>query len=150
MTRSKRLQPVQRLANREAERQATVLQKAQHVAAQAQTKLDQLLEYRVDYLQRLREREQGSVDLRHLQEGRVFLSKLSEAIAIQEQEVAKADKHVSTQRLQLIALQRKCQSFDGLVEGYQLIERQESDRREQLQADDLASQQFVWRQRQTV
>lgn len=150
MTRSKRLQPVQRLANQAAERQALVLHKAQQVAAVAQGKLDQLSEYRLDYLARLREREQGAIDLRHLQEGRVFLTKLTEAIAIQAQEVSRANQNVSNQRQQLITLQQKCQSFDGLVDRYQVMERHEADRQDQLRADDLASQQYVWRQRQPV
>ena len=147
MTRSKRLQPVQRLANQAAERQALVLHKAQQVAA---GKLDQLSEYRLDYLARLREREQGAIDLRHLQEGRVFLTKLTEAIAIQAQEVSRANQNVSNQRQQLITLQQKCQSFDGLVDRYQVMERHEADRQDQLRADDLASQQYVWRLRQPV
>jgi flagellar FliJ protein len=150
MVRSKRLQPVQRLANQAAERQALVLQQAQKVAASAQDKLDQLCEYRLDYLARLRQREQGAIDLRHLQEGRVFLTKLTEAIAIQAQEVSRANQQLSKQRQELISLQQKCQSFDGLVDRYQVMERHEADRLDQLRADDLASQQFVWRQRQPV
>ena len=116
----------------------------------AQGKLDQLSEYRLDYLDRLREREQGAIDLRHLQEGRVFLTKLTEAIAIQAQEVSRANQNVSNQRQQLLSLQQKCQSFDGLVDRYQVMERHEADRQDQLRADDLASQQYVWRQRQPV
>jgi len=150
MIRSKRLQPVQKLANQAAERQALVLLKAQQVAAVAQGKLDQLSEYRLDYLARLREREQGAIDLRHLQEGRVFLTKLTEAIAIQAQEVSRTNQNVSNQRQQLITLQQKCQSFDGLVDRYHVMERREADRQDQLRADDLASQQYVWRQRQSV
>lgn len=147
MTRSQRLRPVQELAGRALTQQARQLEQVRQVLQQAESKLQQLTHFHADYLAGLRAREQGQVDLRSLQEGRQFLLKLSEAISLQTQEVRRIEQQVAAVQQQLLQAQQTCQSYDDLVANYRRQEQREQDRRQQSQADDLASQQFVWRQR---
>lgn len=147
MTRSQRLRPVQDLAGRAVSQQARQLAQVQLGLQQAEQKLQQLTRFHADYLAGLREREQGRVDLRHLQEGRQFLLKLGEAIQLQTQEVRRIEAQLAAARRQLLQAQQTSRSYDDLVAGYRAQEQRDSDRRQQAQADDLASQQFVWRQR---
>lgn len=141
--KSRRLGPVNALAQREAEELA---QRYAAVGAEHQRQRDKLLELQQYYEEyRCQASTAQRCDLKQLQEGRMFLSRLAQAIAQQQGTVSRCAKHLDDLRLEWLAAQRHSQSMEHLLKRYQCAEQRDCEAREQRDNDELAAQQFAWR-----
>lgn len=138
MTRAKRLEPVQNVAEEAERRLAQSLAAFERRVSQAETKLSELEHYRAEYEKQFSQRAGrgiGAIDLRDYQ---AFLARLGEAIRQQRTiaERARIERDAEKQRWQDAA--RRAKALDHLTEKWQSEERRLADRREQRDSDERA------------
>lgn len=140
MNRSRRMEPVVRVAGRREEDAARDLAQQREVLARHESQLRELHAYRTEYLERLRGQSGGGVNASRLQDYRVFLDKLDTAIGQQERIVAHQRREVDRFQQRWMDLRTRCNAMDKAVERIRREERREAERREQQASDEHASQ----------
>lgn len=136
MTRSKRMQPVVEVtANREREaaRRLGELRQRQQAAEQ---RLQELTHYREEYARQFA--GGGSLGAARLQDYRIFLGRLNQAVEQQQALVERARQECAAQQARWMELHTRVQALDKVVSRYRDSERSERDRREQKEADQRA------------
>lgn len=144
MKRSQRLKPVLGVAQREQDTLARHSQAARQQLQLAEDKLSQLRQYHQEYAQRLHPGQGQRLDIAHMQEARLFLQRLADAIGLQTQEVQRQQARSAEAEQAWIKARQHCQSLENLLEQYRAEERAARDRADQARADDLAGQRHVW------
>ena len=147
MKKSKRMQTVNSIAERDEREHADKYSKSQRHCDAQQTKLAELKQYYKEYVDASRKATGEFLDLNRLQESRAFMAKLSAAIAQQREILRKAELVVNTDRKHWMDSRRRAMSMQKLTERYLKQELYQAEITEQRQADDLSSQRFVWAMR---
>jgi len=136
MTRSKRMQPAQRVAqNREQSAVQKFGQSQQNLEAQ-RTKLEELRAYRDQYAGDFERYSSAGLDVTRIQDYRVFLNRLSEAIRQQEALIEQFSCQHEQTRQQWIETRTHSQAIDKVVERYRREEHRQQDLREQKEQDE--------------
>lgn len=136
MTRSKRMQPVVEVTvnrEREAARRLGELRQRQQAAEQ---RLQELIQYREDYARQFA--AGGSLSAARLQDYRVFLGRLNQAVEQQQALVERARQDCVAQQTRWMELHTRVQALGKVVSRYRDSERSDRDRREQKEADQRA------------
>ncbi len=137
MTRSKRMQPVVNVtANREHEAAKRLGECQQRILA-AEQRLGDLLQYREEYTQQFA--AGVSLNTARLQDYRVFLERLNQAVDQQRHQVIQVSHECEGLRQRWLALHVRAQALDKVVERYRGEERSEQDKREQKDSDEHAN-----------
>ncbi|HXR51595.1 MAG TPA: flagellar export protein FliJ [Steroidobacteraceae bacterium] len=138
MTRSERLAPVQRVLGQTEQQRARDLGEARQRLVAAETKLQDLQQYRQDYERVFQQRATTGQSVMALRDFQVFLARLDQAIQQQGQiaEAARGDVAGRTTRWQSAA--RQVKAVDSVVGRWQGEERRADDRREQKDTDERA------------
>ncbi len=138
MKRSQRLEPVVRVAENREQQAARSLGDSQSALNQAQQRLNELKNYREEYIQRFH--TTGAVGMSAMQMGdyRLFLSNLSRAIEQQAGLVEQAAAVVEQQRQQWFTRRGKVKMLGNVVARFQTEEQRVVDRKEQLEQDERA------------
>ena len=132
---SKRLQPIQRVAETREDSALENFLELQRVATAAQTRLEELTEYFSTYTHAPATAFTPAMLInRH-----AFMSKLRDAIDYQRNEVAKANAACQAQRARWILASRDVRVLDKLSEAYRSKERSDADRVAQREIDDRGS-----------
>ncbi|MEJ2529684.1 MAG: flagellar export protein FliJ [Gammaproteobacteria bacterium] len=136
MVQSKRLRPVQRIAESKELTAARELGDSRRYVHKQEERLNELRQYHAEYLERFHATAKIGMSALQLQEYRAFLAKLERAIREQEEIIAKGrnvqefkkgnwqQKHVRTQIL------------GNVIDRYKKSESKANDKREQNEADD--------------
>lgn len=143
--KSQRMQPVQALADRQEQEEATRYAAVQQQYEAQSQKLDELKQYYEEYR---RAAADSLCDVKRLQESRAFLSRLSLAIRQQSDSVERCREQLRKIRQEWMKARQHSRSMDQLIERYRADERRDEARREQSVSDELSSQRFVWQRRQ--
>lgn len=138
MKRSRRFEPVVRVAENREKDAARALGSAQTVLTQAQVRLAELENYREEYIKRFHSTGAVGMSAAQMMDYRAFMVKLEQAIQEQVVVVEQADTHVESQRQQWFARRGKVKMLDTVVARYQADERRDADRKEQGEQDDRA------------
>ena len=138
MTRSKRLQPVVRVAESREQDAARRLGESQAELHRCQEQLAQLQAYRTDYAHSFHQAGAGGVDGARLQDFHTFLTNLDEAIAQQQARVQQAARVCEERRREWQATHTKTRMMEKVVGRAQQEEQREQDRREQRDTDERA------------
>ncbi|MFA7388765.1 MAG: flagellar export protein FliJ [Thiohalobacteraceae bacterium] len=137
MTRSKRMQSVVEVtANREREA-ARRLGEAQTRAQAATQRLDELIRYREEYTRQFA--DNVSLPAARLQDYRVFLNRLNQAVEAQQKLLARAEQDCATQRSVWMEIHTRAKALDKVALRYRDAERSDQDRREQKETDEHSS-----------
>jgi len=138
MTRSKRMQPVQRVVhNREQSAVQKLGQSQQNLDAQ-RARLEELRAYRDQYARDFESSGGGGLKAVRIQDYRVFLNRLSEAIRQQETLIEQCcNQHEQTRR-QWIETRSRSQAIDKVVHRYRREEHRQQARKEQQEQDERA------------
>jgi len=138
MTRSERLAPVQRVLGQTEQQRARDLGEARQRLVAAETKLQDLQQYRQDYERVFQQRATTGQSVMALRDFQVFLARLDQAIQQQGQvaEAARGDVAGRTTRWQSAA--RQVKAVDSVVGRWQGEERRADDRRDQKDTDERA------------
>jgi flagellar FliJ protein len=136
MIRSKRMQPVVNVtANREREAAQRLGEGQQRVQA-AEQRLEDLIHYREEYTQQFA--SGGSLNTARLQDYRIFLDRLNQAVDQQHQQVTLARQECAGLRQRWMALHTRAQALDKVVERYRGEERSDQEKRDQKESDQHA------------
>ena len=138
MKRSERMAPVQRVLDGTERQRARDMGAAQRSLDAAETRLQELQQYHLDYLRNFQQAARAGSNVMALRDFQAFLGRLEEAIRQQEQIVAQARQGVagSTQRWQSAALRVK--AVETVVDKWQGDERRHEQRLEQKETDERA------------
>lgn len=140
MTKSQRLAPVERVAQKREQDAARVLGKCRQVLGEVEARLQELIAYRDEYARRL---ASGSgMAARHMLEYRSFLGRLGQAIGYQEQQVGAHRREFERQQERWRGAHTRTRVLEKVVERYQRAERADDDRREQQAGDELVQHRF--------
>jgi len=138
MKKSRRMQPVVKVAEGREQQAARLLGESQAALAQARQRLEELQEYRRDYERRFAESGALGMGAVQMEDYRQFLSRLGLAIDQQMQVVAQSEAALERQRQHWFVTRGKTQALDGVVARYQAEEQRDADRREQQESDEYA------------
>ncbi|NGY06913.1 flagellar export protein FliJ [Solimonas terrae] len=138
MMQSKRMQPLQQLADIRQDDAARQLVEAQRQQADREARLLELSRYREDY-----ERQNAAATPQLLRNRQAFLDRLREAERFQQQLVEQAVRSVDECRAHWLLQQRGSRTVAQLTACYQAREQREEARREQGRLDEFAMHKFV-------
>lgn len=136
MTRSKRMKPVVKVAEGREQAAARVMGEAQRRLSEQEQKLEELISYRAQYTEQFQISGGAGLGAARLQDYRVFLSRLNQAIEQQHQRIEHCQQDCERQRSHWMATRTRSQALDKVVERYQREERRADDRREQRDSDE--------------
>lgn len=146
MKRSQRMRPVLAVAQRAEDVMLKAYARSQQQLSDAEHKLNQLLDYQMDYSRGLQVVSSQLVDLAQLQARRHFMTKLRAAIQAQQLEVSRCQQAVSSARVAWLKTRSHSQSMTKLTARYESEEDAALALQAQRQSDELSGQRFVWRQ----
>ena len=136
MKRSRRFEPVVKVAENREQEAAQALGEAQGVLTQAQQKLAELENYREEYVKRFHSTGAVGMSAAQMMDYRTFLVKLDKAIVEQGVVVTQANNLVEKQRQEWFTRRGKVKMLDTVVTRYQADEQRDADRKEQGDQDE--------------
>jgi len=139
MTRSKRMDPVLRVAEHRERDAARALGESRQRLEHQRQRLQELLDYREEYSRRFQETAGGGMDMNKLHEYRAFLGRLNDAVDHQHRSIAKAEAEVDRRHRDWLELCTRLRSLDTVRERFRRDERQADERREQRDQDERVS-----------
>ena len=138
MTRSKRIEPVVRIAeNREREAARRVGDSQRNLEAQ-RARLLELQAYRDDYAKRFAATGSGGLGAAMLHDYRAFLGKLNQAIEHQKRLIQAGERAYEDSRRQWLDSRGRMKALDTVAERYRRDEYRQQERREQNELDERA------------
>lgn len=136
MTRSKRMQPVEHVAKgREQDAMYKLGQSQQYLDAQ-RAKLKELCAYRDQYANDFAASGENGFSATRVQDYRVFLGRLGEAVRQQEALVAQCEAQHEQTRQQWVTSRSHSQAIGKVIERYRAEENIVQERREQQEQDE--------------
>ncbi|MFQ3199505.1 MAG: flagellar FliJ protein [Zhongshania sp.] len=148
MKKSKRMQTVNSIAERDERERADKFAKSQRHHETQKNKLAELKQYYQEYADAIRNPRDEFLDINRLQESRAFMAKLAAAITQQREIMHNTELAMNTDRKHWMDCRRRSMSMQKLTERYVHQELCEAEASEQRVADDLSSQRFAWAMRQ--
>jgi flagellar FliJ protein len=136
MSPSKRLKPVQRFAHSKEQNAARNMGLARRNLEQEEQKLQQLKDYHQEYVARFQVLAAEGMSATQLQEYRVFLAKLYEAVKQQEEIVTASMVNHNSHKNNWRQKHSRTQALNKVVDRYHRQEQQSADRREQKESDE--------------
>ncbi|MGE0080902.1 MAG: flagellar export protein FliJ [Thiohalomonadaceae bacterium] len=138
MRKSKRMEPVLRIAESREDKAAQEFAESQRLLGEHERQLAQLQGYRREYQMRLDSQAAAGITASRLIETHRFLAQLDKAITQQQMMVEQATRVCSQKRQRWLAARQKSQTFVKAKERFETLERQHDDKREQKVSDELA------------
>jgi flagellar protein FliJ len=138
MARSKRMQPVQRVARSREQAAMQKLGQSQRELDAQRRKLDELRGYREQYTHEFEVSSENGLGAMRLQDYRVFLGRLNEAVRQQEAIIEKCIAQHENIHRQWLETRSRSQAIDKAVESFRQQERKQTDRKEQREQDEHA------------
>lgn len=141
MTRSKRMQTVNKVAHKKEQDAARMLGQSRKNLQQQNMRLTELMQYREDYTRKFTSSGNDGMDTRKLNEYRSFLHRLNQAILQQRDVIARAERECQLRERAWLGTRTRSQALTKVIARYQLEERVASDRKDQKVLDEHASRQ---------
>ena len=135
---SKRFRPIQRIASHKERKAAAVLGESLKQREAARLRLDELRQYRSEYLERFAGATRSGLSSSHILEYQVFISKLETAIAQQEEILTRSEKDCDSSKADWRGRYSKSKAMEHVVGRMQKAERKDENRKEQSESDDRA------------
>lgn len=136
MTKSKRLEPVNRIAETRERRAAVEMAEFKRFLDAQQAKLDELQRYRADYARQFEAAGRQGLDAGRMADFRRILNHLSEAIAWQERRLISLRQDFEQIRKRWTDTRTRAAALAKVMERYQVEERRDAELREQRDADE--------------
>lgn len=138
MTRAKRLEPVQDLADEAERRLAQGVAGFERRVTEAEAKLLELQRYLAEYEQQFAARAGKGIGVMELRDYQAFLARLGEAIQQQRGLVRRAQSERDAERLRWQDAAKRVKALDHVVGQWQAEERRTLEKREQRDTDERA------------
>jgi len=133
---SKRLQPVQRVAQSRENDAARELGDSQRRMRDQEAKLGDLKRYHQEYLERFETTARQGMSAKQMQEYRVFLEKLDRAIKEQEKVVLASKSECVNRKEQWQQKHVRTQALGKVMDRFRSVEQKAVEKREQDEIDD--------------
>lgn len=140
MTRTERIQPIKKLADTRERDAGSVVAAAQQKLQECERKLQQLREYRDEYVAK-HDAQLAGMDTLKIQNYRAFLQRLSDAIRQQDLAVSAAREDYDRKREIWRDRRVEAKSLGKAIENLQTEERKEEAHREQITMDEQSAAQ---------
>jgi flagellar FliJ protein len=140
MTRSKRMQPVVKVAASKEQDAARQLGECQREVDARQARLAELLAYQAEYAQRFEASGGDGLDMARMQDYRVFLARLNDAITQQRRLVQVALNDYAKKKNHWLSTRQQAQAIDKVVDRFKRDEVRAEGRRDQAETDERALQ----------
>ena len=141
MKRSERIRQLKKLVDQDAEREAIKLAQIQTQLAQEKVKIDQLVEFKKDYLYRS-VNERGRVNPTQLQDLEKFTRQLDYSISQQHKYIEMVDQHLDAQRSRWLVLHNKVKAYAQWIDKLCQEELVDERRNEQKILDEFVINQW--------
>ena len=138
MVPSNRFKPVHRVAKNKEDRAAKQLGISQQSVLEAEKKLQELHNYRSDYLAQYEIAGQAGMSAARLQEYQTFLSRLNDAIRHQEALVRAGHADRRSKQDQWLHRRTRSEALGKVLERYVDAERKQQEKVEQKETDEHA------------
>ena len=139
MTRTQRIQPVQRVVDDRERESAKAVVLARQKVAEAENKYQELARYREDYQRGFQKEAAGGASGLRLRDFRLFLARLDEALRQQELIVARAKGDQEQQTRLWLESQRRAKALGFVVDKWRGEERRAADQQDQRETDERAA-----------
>lgn len=143
MSRAKKLLPVVEMVRKATETELNKLGQTNALLQRDQNQLDDLMQYRAQYLTRFRQNEEAHMTAKQALELRGFLAQLDQAISAQQQQVNQSRQQVQYQQQNWLKARNKEQAIETLITKYQAEETLLQNRREQRDNDEHTNAMWV-------
>lgn len=130
------LQPLMNLSKQQNDSATRKLGQLNRQQFDAQSKLDMLKQYRMDYQARLQESTRNGMEPAELRNFQEFINKLDAAIAQQERAVHLSKASTQAGRSEVNSTQRRLKSFDTLQQRHVKEQKKIADQSEQKAQDE--------------
>lgn len=142
MTRSKRIRPVVEIVENRERDAAQALGLCRKNVAEQEQRLQELLQYRDEYNQRLLHHTGQGMDARKLHEYQIFLSRLNQAIEQQQQAVHQAVAQCDEKNRHWMEKRSHARAIGKVEQRYRSQEQHEAEKREQKEMDEHALRRY--------
>lgn len=132
------MQPLRRVAESKEQQAATELGRAQQQLQSQINRLNELLNYKNEYLSKFQQTGQNGIAVDRLQSFRSFLEKLELAVEQQKQAVKTAGELVDKRKHQWFTSRDKVKIFDNVINKIVDQEHKQEEKQEQKESDDRA------------
>jgi flagellar FliJ protein len=137
MRKSKRFEPIQEIASTSAKDLSRAMSEAGQKVAELERQLEQLQSYRDEYV-RNSTQSSGAIDAVKLQNYRMFLDRLGEAMRQHVKNLDNARAEYEKRRALWSEKRIEAESLNRVVDRFRREEQHAADRREQREGDDAA------------
>ena len=138
MKRSKRMEPIHRLASERATELARAYAAQRELLSQEGERIYQLRGFRREYAQKLAVSGGQGIDAYRLRDYNAFLARIDQAICQQQQCLARLEAEVEEMRLSWLDQWGSAQALEQLVGRYRRVEQHADAARDQRLNDALA------------
>jgi flagellar FliJ protein len=142
MKNSRRLQPVARFAHQQERNAARQLGDSLRQVEQLQKKLDDLIEYREQYVAGLKAAGEQGLSVVQLRDYQLFLRRLDSAIMQQRQQLLSSRQQCQHSQNEWHNKHDHSKMIDKVVENQKLAESRKLDEQEQREQDDRPTPHF--------
>jgi len=136
MLKSKRLQPVIKIAQNREDDAALALNEYRKVIDQQEAKLIELRQYHAEYIQRLNDGGRNGLNIAQINDYRNFIARLAVAVEQQEVQLASCEVELKVKYDAWLLTRVRHQALDKVVDRFQQQEHKESEKREQAESDE--------------
>jgi len=136
--KSRRLQPVIKVAKNREEDAALALIEYRKVVDQHEAKLIELKQYHAEYILRLNEGSRIGMNIAQINDYRSFIARLALAVAQQETLLKECEQQLKDKNSAWMLTRARHQALGKVVERYQQQEHEVSEKREQAESDERA------------
>lgn len=138
MTKSQRLKPVSEIAHANERDAARNMGQQQTVLQEHQNKLDELIKYRAEYVEKMVTAGSAGIGAGQMQDYTRFIRRLDEAIVFQKSQIERAVRQLEVKQREWQAMHTRSEALNKVVDRYRDAESREQDRREQNENDERA------------
>ena len=136
MRRSKKLQPVANLAKLNERSAAKLHGSVLRELQKQETQLDELINYRNQYLNAFKTASEAGLSAIQMQDYRIFLRRLDDAIQQQQQNVKNGRQNTQSSQAEWTDTRNRSEMINKVVENRQQLENQQVEKREQRELED--------------
>lgn len=136
MRGSKKLQPVANLAKLNERSAAKLHGSVLREQQKQEIQLDELINYRNQYLNAFKTAGESGLSAIQMQDYRIFLQRLDDAIQQQQQNVINGRQNTQTSQLKWTDTRNQSKMINKVVENRQQLENQQVEKREQRELED--------------
>lgn len=136
MNKVQRLQSAAQVAHTREDQATEALADSQRCLAEHQSRLQQLLDFRTEYAERLQVAGQQGIVGRQLRGYTAFLASLDAAISQAHQSLERLQEELQRRRQVWVTNRAKTQALEEVIHRYRLEQGRAEQRREQAESDE--------------